>query len=136
MATYVSKMRTNPFIVKDVDAFRAALQPFDERVEDFEVVLGNEPNQVILLGSEFYTTVDNDDNDIDIVDVLQAHVADDAVVIATCAGWEGMRYTVGSALLVTKTKHFFVDAEVAVKEIAEAKGILTKHEMIHLSAQG
>lgn len=137
MATYESRMRTNVFPVTDVVAFTEAMRPFIERVEDFRIEPDDtQPNHVCLLGKEFYTVITDDGDEIDIVDIIQEHIADDTLVIMTCAGWEAYRYTVGSALLVTKTRHFFADAEQVVRELAVEAGILSIGESMKLSAQG
>ena len=102
MANYYSTARTNYFRVKDVDAFNAWAKEYEDnyRVE----VVDKEDTFAILFDSESgvptWREVDGDYDDIDFMDELSKHLADDEVAILHQAGAEKLRYINGYAIAV------------------------------------
>jgi hypothetical protein len=102
MANYYSTARTNYFRVKDVDAFNAWAKEYEDnyRVE----VVDKEDTFAILFDSESGVPtsreVDGDYDDIDFMDELSKHLADDEVAILHQAGAEKLRYINGYAIAV------------------------------------
>jgi hypothetical protein len=102
MANYCSSARTNYFRVKDVDAFNAWAKEYEDnyRVE----VVDKEDTFAILFDSESgiptSREVDGDYDDIDFMDELSKHLADDEVAILHEAGAEKLRYINGFAIAI------------------------------------
>jgi hypothetical protein len=102
MANYCSTARTNYFRVKDVDAFNAWAKEYEDnyRVE----VVDKEDTFAILFDSESgiptSREVDGDYDDIDFMDELSKHLADDEVAILHEAGAEKLRYINGFAIAI------------------------------------
>lgn len=102
MANYYSSARTNYFRVKDVDAFNAWAKEYEDnyRVE----VVDKEDTFSILFDNESGVPtsreVDGSYDEIDFMDELSKHLADDEVAILHQAGAEKLRYINGYAIAV------------------------------------
>ena len=102
MANYCSSARTNYFRVKDVDAFNAWAKEYEDnyRVE----VVDKEDTFAILFDGESgipnSREVDGDYDDIDFMDELSNHRADDEVAILHESGAEKLRYINGFAIAI------------------------------------
>lgn len=102
MANYYSSARTNYFRVKDVDAFNAWVKEYEDnyRVE----VVDKEDTFSILFDNESGVPtsreVDGSYDEIDFMDELSKHLADDEVAILHQAGAEKLRYINGYAIAV------------------------------------
>lgn len=104
MANYTASARTNYFLVKDLDAFKEALSPFEVQVhgrseDDRVCILGEDPD-----GGAWPTHLYNEDaddyEDVDFPGLVAEHLADDEVAIFMEAGAEKLRYVVGQAIAI------------------------------------
>ena len=102
MANYYSTARTNYFRVKDVDAFNAWVKEYEDnyRVE----VVDKEDTFAILFDGESGVPnsreVDGGYDDIDFMDELSKHLADDEVAVLHESGAEKLRYINGFAIAI------------------------------------
>lgn len=102
MANYYSSARTNYFRVKDVDAFNAWAKEYEDNYR-VEVVDKEDTFGFLFDGESGVPTsreVDGDYDDIDFMDELSKHLADDEVAILHEAGAEKLRYINGFAIAI------------------------------------
>jgi hypothetical protein len=110
MANYTSTARTNYFRVKDVDAFNKWIEQFGG-IEVVRKTIGLETGFGMLFDDgmptvrwEIETDADGNeqegDVEIDFMDELAEHLADDEVAIFQEAGAENMRYVNGYSIAV------------------------------------
>jgi hypothetical protein len=102
MANYCSTARTNYFRVKDVDAFNAWAKEYEDNYR-VEVVDKEDTFAILFDGESGIPTsreVDGDYDDIDFMDELSKHLADDEVAILHEAGAEKLRYINGFAIAI------------------------------------
>lgn len=119
MANFRCKIRTNAFMVKDIEAFKAELQFLTEDgsleiVEETLELDGQERPVVTLLwenanGSEF-PSIDprypaEDEVSFDIQELIQQHLCDDSVAIMLTVGSEKLCYFVGEAVAFNNQGH-------------------------------
>jgi hypothetical protein len=114
MANYTSTARTNYFRVKDVDAFNKWIEQFGG-IEVVKKTIGLETGFGMLFDDGMPTVrweidLDADGNeqegdvDIDFMDELAEHLADDEVAIFQEAGAENMRYVNGHTIAINNKK--------------------------------
>lgn len=101
MANWNGTARSNYFRVKDKDAFREALKPYEIRVWD-----STYDTTLVAIASEDGDTgdwccYDDDMNEIPIWELVAPHLQDGQVAVFLSAGAEKMRYITGSAMAVT-----------------------------------
>lgn len=98
MSTHVSLARTNHFVVRDLPAFRAAMDPYEvEIVED-----QSRENRVTVLARDGWPTNGYDeetdeDIEVDLLGLISEHLAPGQVTVVTASGHEKMRYMTGWA---------------------------------------
>ena len=101
MANYYESSRSNYFIVKDIEAFKAELNGFglevvSKEIEDivFVALLADEENG---FPSEVFDPETFDSYEINWADIFKRHLADEQVAIIMGAGAEKLRYIIGWA---------------------------------------
>lgn len=100
MANYNACCRSNYFKVKDKEKFKTFLQQLDlELIQDAEVKQVGFMTQAGL-PSSFYDEEKAEDVEINFIDKLSKHLADDEVAIVMEVGYEKMRYLNGYAVAV------------------------------------
>lgn len=130
MANYECVTRSNYFHVKDADAFRKFMDRVYGGVDIWEE---KDATGKLVFGFGAYGGICGinppdgaaDDEQYDdsydaFINELQEHIAEDDAVIILEAGYEKMRYVVGSAIIVTHTEIEYLDiSSWAVKRGAE-----------------
>ena len=102
MANYYSSARTNYFRVKDVDAFNAWVKEFEDNC-GVEVVSKEDTFAILFDGESgvpYFREVEGDYDDLDFMDELSNHLADEEVAILHESGAEKLRYINGFAIAV------------------------------------
>lgn len=106
MSNYYGSGRSNYFAVKDIAAFKLAVEPHDFRVHEHHeggtvCVLSEEPDGT---GSFFRNLYDEDDELLDedwsLVEQIVPHLKDGEVAVLIHVGSEKMRYLSGYAVAV------------------------------------
>jgi hypothetical protein len=114
MANYTSTARTNYFRVKDVDAFNKWIEQFGG-IEVVKKTIGLETGFGMLFddgvpNERWETEKDADGNEhdvdveVDFMEELAEHLADDEVAIFQEAGAENMRYVNGYTIAINNKK--------------------------------
>jgi len=114
MANYYCTARTNYFHVKNVDLFNKWIEQFSE-IEVVKKMIGLENGFGLLFDEAIPTTalrdkkneageVEEVDVDIDFMDELADHLADDEVAIYMEAGAEKRRFVIGYAVAINNKK--------------------------------
>jgi len=119
MANYSPALRSNPFRVKDRDAFAAWLEDGVEGDLDVDFIR-DEPDQVVIYGYSDVPNTDSDGEEIDFTAMLAKHLAEDEVALIFCIGNEALRYLVGFAYAVHSTGDVIeVNLNLIYREAAE-----------------
>lgn len=126
MADWYGHARSNYFRVKDLEAFKKAMEPLSDEVEIWQhgdERLGPPKDDRIALGvtgsdkggwpSEYYDVNKDEYVEVDVVDLVAQHLADDEVAIFMECGAEKLRYLTGRAWAVNNK------GEVAVVDLEE-----------------
>lgn len=106
MANYIGQGRSNYFVVKDADAFRAEFEQYGveiiERAVDGEILYGFMDNSLDGGGLSWsrYNEETEDFDDIDYLDAVSKHLAEGEVCIIIESGSEKYRYLNGVAYAV------------------------------------
>ena len=106
MANYIGQGRSNYFVVKDADAFRAEFEQYEveiiERTVDGETLYGFMDNSLDGGGLSWsrYNEETEDFDDIDYLDAVSKHLAEGEVCIIVESGSEKYRYLNGVAYAV------------------------------------
>ena len=106
MANYIGQGRSNYFVVKDADAFRAEFEQYGveiiERAVDGETLYGFMDNDGDGGGLSWsrYNEETEDFEDIDYLDAVSKHLAEGEVCIIIESGSEKYRYLNGVAYAV------------------------------------
>jgi hypothetical protein len=124
MANYYESARSNYFLVKDVDAFKADLNGSGLGIQ------GNNdnPNQVALFATEdgFPSEIYDEDSfeGVEIVweDIFEKHLLDDEVVIIMGAGAEKLRYVNGWAVAYNNKRESKVVSLHDIYDLAKELG--------------
>lgn len=129
MANWYGTSRSNYFAVKDLEAFKAALKPFE-----LEIVTSDRHEGLVAVLAEtddggfpsYY--VDEDDGDlvdVDIVALITEHLADGHVCVLQSVGAEKLRYLTGWAVAFNnKGESIEVNIDNVITQ-AEAQGLGT-----------
>jgi hypothetical protein len=103
MANDIGHARSSYFEVKDLDAFRAAMEPLEVEV----VTNDDHPEQVALLSdaeggwpSDYYDEEADDNVEVDLVALVSEHLAEGWVAVFMEAGRQKLRYLYGHAVAV------------------------------------
>lgn len=106
MANWYGTSRSNYFKVKDNDAFVEALN-----LTGIEHTFSKDDNTFMVQGGDegywpasYFDEDADDDIEFDIIQVIQAHLADDEVCVLMSAGAEKLRYVTGDAQAFTNKK--------------------------------
>lgn len=99
MSTYVARARTNVFTVLDLDLFKQAMKPFDVQVHT------NPEGKAYVVAYDGWPNTrwnedENDWDEVDVSDIIAAHLPPGEVCIITEVGNEAMRYLSGWAVAV------------------------------------
>lgn len=117
MANMISHMVASQFEVKDVQAFEKELQQYE--FEDLQ--LHNDPgtNHVTMYGADFLsaTKVDDEESEmVDIVPMLQKHLAPGKHIFVNAIYQEKYRYLAGESHLITPDQILSVNAETELRK--------------------
>ncbi len=102
MANYYEKARTNYFKVKDIAAFNDWVNKFT----GLDVVVQEQEGTVSILFDEesgvpsFYYDENDQEIEVDFMEELAKHLADDSVAVLEAVGSEKFRYLIGYAVAV------------------------------------
>lgn len=132
MANYYCRTRTNYFHVKDPDAFRAFMAEVKGNEDDvllregkdadgnltFVFTTGGRVIGIVPAGAE--VDYDEDECNDEFIAALQEHVAPNDAIIITEVGWEGFRYLVGGATIITSSKVEYLSLSDEVKKTAKS----------------
>ncbi|KPN62877.1 hypothetical protein AKJ29_01665 [Aliiroseovarius crassostreae] len=99
MANYSPVLRSNPFRVKDREAFAAWLEDGIEGELDVDFIR-DEPDQLVMYGYSDVPSHDQNGEEIDFFAVLASHLKPDDVALVFGIGSEKLRYLVGFAYAV------------------------------------
>ena len=117
MADWYGTSRSSYFLVKDVEAFKEALAPFEVQVMVHPV----RPEFVMLVGAQEYgdfpsygVTEDNEEVELDFQKLFSEHLVEGQVAILMEAGAEKLRYITGYACAYTWDGRF---AQVSLSDI-------------------
>ncbi len=131
MANYYGTVRTNYFHVKSEEAFRELMSHVtaEDEIHIFEETdLSGKPMFGFGCYGSIYGLISDDDEEAeesydDFILKLQECIVDDDAAIIMEAGYEKLRYIVGTALVVTSKETYFVDAkDVAIDKARELLG--------------
>ena len=126
MANYIETARSNYFKVKDLEAFKLAVENYGE----FEITHDDEdPSLIAILGTgESFPAYgwDDDGNELDkeFAQIVSEHLTDDSVFVVVGSGYEKMRYVTGWAYAIDSTgKSVYMDiSEIYNRAEAEFPG--------------
>lgn len=125
MANYYGVGRTNAFTVKDIDAFRTAMDSFDLSIRASDQAA---PNRVCLFseaeGGGWERYDEDEDAFVNVVDMIAEHLADGECAIFQHVGFEKLRYLTGYAVAVHSTgEHIEVDIDSIYKLARDRFGL-------------
>lgn len=104
MANYTADARTNYFRVKDEDAFRKAMEPYDVSVHTRDQYFCLLADQGDCNGWPSWIIGPNDEDiEVDLPQIVAPHLCDDSVAVFIEVGAEKLRYLVGHANAVDST---------------------------------
>lgn len=100
MANYYEAARSNYFRVKDEEAFKKALEPFDVDVHS-----DNEGRFCLLNNEEggwpsWYLDDNEQEHDVDFFQLVSEHLADKSIAVFIGSGAEKLRYISGYAVAI------------------------------------
>jgi len=106
MANFYATARSNYFTVKDLNAFREALEPVSIEIRERE-------NGTVMIhpyscsdyggwpGPDYYDEQRDEDVPFDVIDVIQEHITDNECAVLIQVGNEKLRYIEGIAWAIT-----------------------------------
>ena len=99
MANYEAVMRSNPFRVRDREAFALWIEETvgNELQIDF---VTNSPDKVVILGNTDLPTDDQEGEEIDFAGTLASHLKPNSIAVIFGAGHEKLRYLCGWAVAI------------------------------------
>lgn len=99
MANYSPALRSNPFRVKDREAFAAWIEGDLEAELDMDFIT-DEPDQLVLYGYSDLPSYDEAGEEIDFLQTLATHLKEGEVALIFGVGSEKLRYLVGFAFAI------------------------------------
>lgn len=104
MANYYAKARSNHFLVKDLDAFRAEIAPLEIGIvtqrEDGRVSIYDDGGDSNGWPAFYYNEDTDEETEVDLPDLIAKHLVDGEVAILQEVGSEKLRYLSGYAVAV------------------------------------
>jgi hypothetical protein len=102
MADYTACMRSNSFKVKDIEAFKKAIEDKQIWMDDIEVIVEN--GEVTLAGYTFIPFNCGDGEDFDFAKFIQEHLVEGEKAVIMEIGHEKLRYLNAIQFIITKDR--------------------------------